>query len=170
MSFLYNAFYALNPFRTDVSYRQEEHQELPALPDLTQLYSHHSFLGSRKHAFDPRFPRNNADRYKKCFLNFSVWRKCLEEHSEDMDEEDPNALICRRYQQLAINTCPVLDFNNMKEAAEKDSFISMAGLQINKEGTNPSILWIDEHHKITRVERQGNADKHKYKVGEYLHH
>lgn len=169
MAFLYNAFYAMNPFRTDVTFKHEEQQNMAALPDMTQLYGHYSFLGSPKHAYDPRFPRNNSDRYKKCFLNFSVWRKCIEEHSEEMDEEDPNARICKKYQQLAINTCPNYDYKNMKEAAEKDAFVASAGLQINKDGYNPSILYIDESHKITRVARQGSGDAHKYKVGEYLH-
>ena len=57
----------------------------------------------------------------------------------------------------------------MKEAAEKDAFVSMNGLSSKRAGYNPSILWVDEAHKITRVERQGNADPHKYKVGEYIH-
>ena len=109
MSFIYNTFYALNPFRTDVSFRQEEQNELAALPDMSQMYGRYSFLGSRKQAMDPRFPRNNSDNYKKCFINFSVWRKCIEEHSEENDEEDPNAAICKQYNQLAISTCTTYD-------------------------------------------------------------
>jgi hypothetical protein len=58
----------------------------------------------------------------------------------------------------------------MKESAEKDAFVALAGLQSKRPNYNPSILWVDEEHRITRVERQGNADSHKYKVGEFLHH
>lgn len=100
---LFNAYYSLNPFK-NVRYKGEESLDLPALPDLSQYFQPYSVLGFKQN-MDPRFPRNNFDMSKKCFTNFCVWRECLQQHSETLDEDDPNARICRQYKNLAKHTC-----------------------------------------------------------------
>lgn len=108
--YLYNLFYSLNPFpEKNAEYAPDVNQELPALPDLTHYYSPYTIFGSQKQLLDPRFPRNNSDRYKQCFANFAVWRKCLEEHTEDYDETAEDAKICKSYKNLAIHSCPAGD-------------------------------------------------------------
>jgi hypothetical protein len=108
--YLYNLFYALNPLPGKYAeYAPDYNEEAPALPDLSATFSPYSFLGSKKMLRDPRFPMGNSDVYKKCFVNFAVWRKCLEEHTEDYDETVEEAKICKKYKNLAVNTCPVAD-------------------------------------------------------------
>src|SRR3989338_10665913 len=108
--YLYNLFYTLNPLPSQhAEYAPEYNNEVPVLPDLTQTFSPYSFLGNKKQIRDPRFPMNNSDSYKKCFVNFAVWRKCLEEHTEDYDESVEEARLCRKFKNLAVQTCPAAD-------------------------------------------------------------
>ncbi|KAF0975756.1 hypothetical protein FDP41_005083 [Naegleria fowleri] len=153
MSFLYNIYYRFNPW-PHRTYNEELSNELPALPvnRLVQKYSQYTFLGTKKNLPDPRFPSNNADFYKKCYLNFSVWRKCLADHAADgVDKEDPNAQICKRYEQLARFSCPLTDYENLLNQVEKDSFVAMLGFQPKYEGSSPTVLRVDHHNKVVKV-------------------
>ncbi|KAL9654231.1 hypothetical protein ABK040_010263 [Willaertia magna] len=152
-TFLYNIYYKVNPW-PQRTYNKELHDELPALPvnRMIQQYSPYTFLGTKKTLADPRFPNNNSDHYKKCYLNFSVWRKCLAEHAPDgVDKEAPEAKICKRYEQLSRFSCPLNDWENLLNQVEKDSFVAMLGFQPKYEGSSPSVLRVDHHNKVVKV-------------------
>ncbi len=101
----YNIQNGLNPLKEYAWYRKEEAQELPSLPDVSHEFSPVTSWGSYRYKPDPRFPDNNSDFSKQCYANFAVWRKCLEEFSENLDPEDPNAKICKKFHTLAFKTC-----------------------------------------------------------------
>lgn len=104
MQTFYNMFYGMNPLGK-IDYQKEAEQDLPALPDLSKYFSDLTIAGNPKKKVDPRFPDNNAQYSKQCFSNFAVWRRCLEVHAENMDANDPNAKICKKYHRLAYRTC-----------------------------------------------------------------
>jgi hypothetical protein len=104
-----NLLYITNPLPVEMGeyISEKEYGELPALPDFSQRFSQYTAFGGTKKRVDIRFPVNGSDNTKKCQINFAVWRQCLFEHSgESFDEEDPNAKICKKYQKLALHTCP----------------------------------------------------------------
>lgn len=166
LQWFYDGFLALNPMNPRrQNYRAEEMQELPALPDLAHQFSPLSALGTYRYKQDPRFPNTNAQNQRKCYINFAVWRRCLEEKGgEDMDEDHPDAQICRRYHDLAFNTCYTGDYNFLKESVEKDAWMWAIGLNKPKKGSNPSVLVIEED-MIAGVINQNENDERKWKVG-----
>lgn len=152
-------------------YGTEATQELPSLPDLTQQFSEYNLFGQRKIKNDPRFSVSSmqGDTIKKCMYNFAVWRQCLLEKSGvSVDEENPNATICKKFKTLAKGTCPPGEWKRYTDHIERDAYVGLFGLNFQVQGTNPNILYIDDHYNVVKVFNQYGNGKRKYYAGESL--
>lgn len=166
----YNLMYALNPL-PERHFQEEQQQNMPSLPDLAEHYSKRNMFGSAKYVLDPRFSQSTHDVVKKCMYNFAVWRQCLTEKTTDqsMDEEDVNASICKKYKRLARMTCHGLWWKRYMEMIEKESYMGIPALNTQRVGSNPNILYVDDHYNIVQVFNQYENGKKKYHVGQSLH-
>lgn len=164
----FNLFYALNPF-PESNYQTKATEDLPSLPDLTQQLGDYNIFGVRNIKNDPRFSFSTHDTIKKCMYNFAVWRQCLLEKSgPGLDEEDANASICKKYKTLAKGTCAIGEWKRYTDQVERDAFMGLFGLNFQVQGTNPNILFIDDHYNVVKVFNEYQNGKRKYYAGESL--
>lgn len=185
----YDAMYSMNVFGTKHTYDRKfaEDNDLPALPDLSRHFSRISAFGNVKRTVDPRFPDNTSQQSKHCFTNFAVWRRCLEVHADNMDPEDPDAVICKKYQNLAYRSCTkiqvcqvcvcpcnrrVLDciakhkWLEFMEEIEQGTWMWMIGLNKRRQGQNPTVLVLDGRNRIVKVIDKADSDPNNYEKGE----
>jgi hypothetical protein len=166
---VFNFFYWTNPFPKRY-FMEKEQENWPSLPDLSDHFSDLNFFGSPKLVLDPRFSFSNHDVIKKCMYNFAVWRQCLvEKTNATFDEEDPNAAICKKYSRQARMTCNPSQYKRYMDQIDRDAYVGLFGLNYQVVGTNPNILFIDDHYNVVKVLNQYEKGKKKYYVGQNLH-
>jgi hypothetical protein len=57
----------------------------------------------------------------------------------------------------------------LKEAAERDAFVALLGLNSRKPDANPTIVILDDEHNIVEVKRPNSKDPRHWKAGDVLH-
>lgn len=165
---LYNLVYATAFYTPEetVEFRPEETQRLPALPlDIWRYYTKRDGRGGFNTVTDARFTRDKRNN-AACRINFSVWKHCLAQHSEDRDPEDPAAAICKRYHKNAMNSCYSNLFQKFEKDYNEDVWMGIVGLNTrDQDGSNPSWLYVNGHGEIISIVNKNKNDPQDYHVG-----